>query len=128
MLSDVIKEAKWNNYNNQILEPNNKIKTIWETVKLESDKKNINEEAQVLNIDGKCTNSTINHKCIEWIFPLTAWEKNLLMMVMVMIIMVRGIKIVIYIYIFQHIICWMLLQPLSKHKTEIYNEGNWKHH
>jgi hypothetical protein len=39
------------------LESNSKITTIWEIVKLESGKKNINEEAQVLSIDGKSANS-----------------------------------------------------------------------
>jgi len=38
----------WGGYNRQILESNSKIKTIWKIVKLESDRKNINEEAQVL--------------------------------------------------------------------------------
>ena len=37
-----IKEAKLNNCNNQILEPNNK--TLWKTAKLESGKQCINEE------------------------------------------------------------------------------------
>ena len=52
ILSNVIKEAKRNNYNNPILKSNNKSKTISEIVKLESGRKNINEEVQVLNIDG----------------------------------------------------------------------------
>jgi hypothetical protein len=38
ILSKVIKEAKRNNYNSQILESNNKIKTTWEIVKVESGK------------------------------------------------------------------------------------------
>jgi hypothetical protein len=57
ILSKVIKEAKRNNYNSQIIESNNKIKTTWEIVKDESGKKIINEDVQVLNIDGKATNS-----------------------------------------------------------------------
>jgi hypothetical protein len=57
ILSKVIKEAKQNNYNRQILESNNKIKTAWEIVKVESGKKTINEDVQVLNIDGKSTNN-----------------------------------------------------------------------
>jgi hypothetical protein len=48
-LSKVIKEAKQNNYNSQILESNNKIKTNWEIVKVESGKKSIKEDVQVLN-------------------------------------------------------------------------------
>jgi hypothetical protein len=42
ILSDVSQEAKRNNYNNQILESNNKIKTFWEIVKLESGGENSN--------------------------------------------------------------------------------------
>jgi hypothetical protein len=42
ILSNNVKEAKLNNYNNQILEPNNK--TLWKIVKLESGKQYINEE------------------------------------------------------------------------------------
>lgn len=44
ILSIVIKKAKQNNYNNQILESNNKIKNLWEIVKLDSGQKNISEE------------------------------------------------------------------------------------
>jgi len=43
ILSIVIKEAKQNNYNNQILESKNKIKNLWEIVKLESGRKNISK-------------------------------------------------------------------------------------
>jgi hypothetical protein len=57
ILSKVIKEAKWNNCNSQILESNNKIKTAWKIVKVESGKKTINEDVQVLNVDGKSTNN-----------------------------------------------------------------------
>jgi hypothetical protein len=39
ILSEIIKEAKRNNYNSQILESNNKIKIPWEIVKVESGKK-----------------------------------------------------------------------------------------
>jgi len=46
----------WGGYNSQILKSNSKIKTIWEIVKLESDRKSINEEAQVLSIGGKSAN------------------------------------------------------------------------
>lgn len=42
ILSNNIKEAKRNNYNNQILEPNNK--TWWKIVKLESGKHYMNEQ------------------------------------------------------------------------------------
>ena len=41
ILSNNIKEAKLNNYNNQILEPN---KTWWKIVKLESGKHYMNEQ------------------------------------------------------------------------------------
>jgi hypothetical protein len=57
ILSKVIKEAKQNNYNSQILESNNKIKTTWEIVKVESGRKTTNEDIQVLNIDGKSTSN-----------------------------------------------------------------------
>jgi len=39
ILSNVIKKAKQNNYNNHILESNNKIKNLWEIVKLDSGRK-----------------------------------------------------------------------------------------
>lgn len=58
ILSNVIEEANRNNYNNLILESYSKIKTIWETMKLESSRKNITEERQVLNIDGISTNNS----------------------------------------------------------------------
>jgi hypothetical protein len=57
ILLKAIKEAKRNNYNSQILESNNKIKTTLEIVKVESGKKTINEDVQVLNICGKSTNN-----------------------------------------------------------------------
>jgi hypothetical protein len=41
ILSKVIKETKRNNYNSQILESKNSIKTKWEIVKVESGKENI---------------------------------------------------------------------------------------
>jgi hypothetical protein len=47
----------WGGYNNQILESNTKIKIIWEILKLKSGRKNINEEAQFLSIDGKSANN-----------------------------------------------------------------------
>jgi hypothetical protein len=56
ILSKVITETKRNNYNSQITESNNNIKTTWEIVKVESGKKTNNEDVQVLNIDGKATN------------------------------------------------------------------------
>jgi len=62
ILSNVIKEAKWNNYNNQILKSNNAIKTISEIVKLESGRKYINEVVKLLNIDGITSNNP--QKCI----------------------------------------------------------------
>jgi len=56
ILSNVNEEANFNNYNSQILELYSKIETIWVTVKLESGRKNVTEETQVLNIDDKSTN------------------------------------------------------------------------
>jgi hypothetical protein len=55
ILSKVIKEAKQNNYNCQILEPNNEIKTTWKILKVESRKKTFNEDVQILNIREKST-------------------------------------------------------------------------
>jgi hypothetical protein len=53
-------EAKQNNYNNQIMRHNNKIKTAWEIVKVESGKR-INENnsinIQEINVDGDSTNN-----------------------------------------------------------------------
>jgi hypothetical protein len=57
ILSKVIKEAKQNNYNSQILKSNNKIKTTWDIVKVESGKKTVNSDAQSLNIEGKSANN-----------------------------------------------------------------------
>jgi hypothetical protein len=58
ILSKVIKEVKRYDYNNQILKSNNKTKTIWEIVKLETGKRKNNKEVQSLNIDGQTTNNT----------------------------------------------------------------------
>jgi hypothetical protein len=63
ILSNVIKEAKRINYNNQILASNNKIKTTWEIVKLELGRKTINVGVQSLNIDGMSTTNP-HYKCI----------------------------------------------------------------
>jgi hypothetical protein len=55
VLSNVILEAKQNNYNNQILNSNNNIKSSWENVKVESGKiinKNNNINIQEINVDG----------------------------------------------------------------------------
>jgi hypothetical protein len=52
-LSNVILEAKWNNYSNQILRSNNKIKATQEIVKAESRKKintSNNEDIQEINV------------------------------------------------------------------------------
>jgi hypothetical protein len=72
ILSIVIKKAKKNNYNSQILESNNKIKNLWEIVKLDSGRKNISEETQVLNIDGKSSNNpqTITNVFNEYLLSL----------------------------------------------------------
>jgi hypothetical protein len=55
ILSNVINEAKWINYNNQILASNNKTKTMWEIVKLELGRKTINVGVISLIIEGACT-------------------------------------------------------------------------
>jgi hypothetical protein len=39
------------------LKSNNKIKTTWDIVKVESGKKTVNEEVQSLNTEGKSTNN-----------------------------------------------------------------------
>jgi hypothetical protein len=57
ILSEVFKEAKQDNYNSQILKSNNKIKTTWGIVKVESGKKTVNNDAQSLNIEGKSINN-----------------------------------------------------------------------
>jgi hypothetical protein len=59
VLTNVIREAKRNNYNNQILWSNNKIKTTWDIVKLESGKrinKNNNVNIQEINLDDSINN------------------------------------------------------------------------
>jgi hypothetical protein len=72
ILSIVITKAKQNNYNNQLLESNNKIKNPWEIVKLDSGRMNISEEAQVINIDGKSSNNpqTITNAFNEYFLSL----------------------------------------------------------
>jgi hypothetical protein len=68
VLSNAILEAKRNNYNNQILRSNNKIKTTWESIKLESEKrinKNNNTNIQEINVDG---DSTDNPQVIASVF------------------------------------------------------------
>jgi hypothetical protein len=60
VLSNVIWEAKRINYNNQILRSNNKIKTTWVIVKLESGKrinKNNNVNTQEINLDDDSINN-----------------------------------------------------------------------
>jgi hypothetical protein len=65
-------KTKWNNYNSQILESKNSIKTNWEIVNVESGKKSFNEDLQVLNIDGKFTNNprAIASACNEYFLSL----------------------------------------------------------
>jgi hypothetical protein len=53
-------EAKQNNYNNQFLRSNNKIKTTWEIVNVEQDKrvyKNDNIHIKEINMDGDTTDN-----------------------------------------------------------------------
>jgi hypothetical protein len=79
-LSNVILEAKQNNYNNQIRRSNNKIKTTWEIVIVESGKrinKNNNMDMQEINVDGE---STDNPQVIASVFNeyfLSVAEKTL---------------------------------------------------
>jgi hypothetical protein len=74
-------EAKQNNYNNQILKSNNKIKTTWEIVTVESSKKinkNNNVDIQEINVDG---DSTDNRQVIASVFNeyfLSVAERTLL--------------------------------------------------
>jgi hypothetical protein len=60
VLSNVILEAEQNNYNNQILICNNKIKITWGIVKVEPGKithKNNNINIQEINVDGYSTDN-----------------------------------------------------------------------
>jgi hypothetical protein len=52
ILSDVIKTAKKLHYNKLIADSNNKAKTIWNIVQMETNKKS-NDNGLLLNIDGK---------------------------------------------------------------------------
>jgi hypothetical protein len=52
ILSEVIKTAKKLHYNKLIINPNNKVKTIWDIVKMET-KKESNDQVPPLNIIGK---------------------------------------------------------------------------
>jgi hypothetical protein len=67
-LSNVILEAKRNNYNNQTLISNNTTKTTWKIVKAQSGKifnKNNNINMQEINVDGDSTdNPQITVKCL----------------------------------------------------------------
>jgi hypothetical protein len=59
-LLNVIFEAKQNNYNNQILRSNNKIKTTWEILNVEQDErlyKNDNIHIKEINMDGDSTHN-----------------------------------------------------------------------
>jgi hypothetical protein len=53
ILSWVIKAAKQLYYNNKISKSNNKIKTTWDIINMETRKSHTNKSTQLINIDGK---------------------------------------------------------------------------
>ena len=53
ILSKVIKAAKQLYYNNKISKSNNKIKTTWDIIKMETCKNHTNKDTQLINIDAK---------------------------------------------------------------------------
>jgi hypothetical protein len=101
VLSNVILEAKHNNYNNQILRSNNKIKTTWETVKVgKRINENNNISIQEINVDG---DSTDNPQVIDSVFNeylLSVAEKtlpqdndDLLLLIIIIIVIIMGLII-----------------------------------
>jgi len=52
ILSKVIKAAKQLDYNNKISKSNNKIKTTWDIIKMETCKNHTNKGTQLINVDG----------------------------------------------------------------------------
>jgi hypothetical protein len=56
-LSNVIKEAKRLNYDTQIINSNNEIKTTWEIIKLETGRKASNDNIHSLNVEGRVINN-----------------------------------------------------------------------
>jgi hypothetical protein len=52
-LSKAIEAAKQLYYNNKISKSKNKIKTIWDIIKMETCKNHTNKRMQLINIDGK---------------------------------------------------------------------------
>jgi hypothetical protein len=56
-LSNIIKEAKRLNYDTQIINSNNAIKTTWKIIKLETDRKANNDNIHSLNIEGRVINN-----------------------------------------------------------------------
>jgi hypothetical protein len=52
-LFKVIKAAKQLCYNNKISKSNNKIKTTWDIIKMETCKNHTNKGTKLINIDGK---------------------------------------------------------------------------
>jgi hypothetical protein len=53
ILSKITKAAKQLYYNNKISKSNNKIKTTWDIIKMETCKTHTNEDTHLINIDGK---------------------------------------------------------------------------
>jgi hypothetical protein len=76
-LSNVIKEAKRSNYNSQILQSNNTIKTIWETVNLESGREFTSGAVKVVNNDGKFSNKPLAMTSAFNEYYLSLLEKNI---------------------------------------------------
>jgi hypothetical protein len=65
ILTNVIKEAKRLHYDGKIKKSNNKNKTLWDIIKLETGKKHTSNEMNMLNIKGRLSN---NHQDIAEAF------------------------------------------------------------
>jgi hypothetical protein len=65
ILTNVIKEAKRSHYDGKIKKSNNKNKTLWDIIKLETGKKHTSNEMNMLNIKGRLSN---NHQDIAEAF------------------------------------------------------------
>jgi len=74
-LSKVIKAAKQLYYDNKISKSNNKIKTTWDIIKMETHKNHTNKGTQLINIDGNViTNQQLNANSFKYYF-LTVADK-----------------------------------------------------
>jgi len=66
ILSKVINAAKHLYYNNKISKPNNKIKTTWDIIKMETCNNHTNKGTQLINIDGNLiTNQQLIANCFN---------------------------------------------------------------